>query len=81
VGALDRDESVRAAFASAEAVTPLVADVPDPVALEAELERLSSPATALINAAGIVPPTSLATFGVEQYRRMFDVNVLGTLLL
>jgi 3-oxoacyl-[acyl-carrier protein] reductase len=81
VGALDHDEAVRRTFASAERVTPLVADVTDLAALQTELARLPSSATALVNAAGIFPPTSLATFRVEQYRRIFDVNVLGTLLL
>jgi len=81
VGALDQDETVRTTFASEKGVTPLVADVTDPVALQTELDRLPSSAAALVNAAGIFPPTSLATFEIEQYRRIFDVNVLGTLLL
>jgi len=36
---------------------------------------------ALVNAAGIYPPTTLATTTTELYRRTFDVNVLGTLLV
>ena len=36
---------------------------------------------ALVNAAGIYPPTTLETATVELYRRTFDVNVLGTLLV
>lgn len=50
VGALDREETVRSTFASAKGVTPLVADVTDPVALQSELSRLPWPATALVNA-------------------------------
>lgn len=80
VGALDRDDAVRTTFSSMSDVTPLVADITDPTELQAELDRLSSSATALVNAAGVFPPSSLSTFDVEQYRRIFDVNVLGTLL-
>ena len=36
---------------------------------------------AVINAAGIYPPTTLADFTENSYRRIFDVNVLGTLNL
>jgi 3-oxoacyl-[acyl-carrier protein] reductase len=81
VVALDRDEAVRATFASAESVTPLVADITDSVVLEAALAQLPSPAKALVNAAGVFPPTSLSTFDVATYRRIFDINVLGTLLI
>jgi hypothetical protein len=34
---------------------------------------------AVVNAAGICPPTTLADYDDETYRRVFDVNVLGTL--
>ncbi|RAX37727.1 SDR family NAD(P)-dependent oxidoreductase [Rhizobium tropici] len=81
VGALDQDETVRTALAQNERAIPLVADVTDPIALQAELDRLPSPAAAVINAAGVFPPTSLSDFQIEQYRQVFDVNVLGTLLL
>jgi 3-oxoacyl-[acyl-carrier protein] reductase len=58
-------------------------DVTDPVALAAAAERVSdqlgAPA-ALVNAAGVYPPTTLATTTVELYRRVFDSNVLGTVL-
>lgn len=81
VGALDQDETVRTVFAQNERAIPLVADVTDPIALQAELDRLPSPAAAVINAAGVFPPTSLSDFQIEQYRQVFDVNVLGTLLL
>ncbi|SDM75176.1 short chain dehydrogenase [Streptomyces sp. cf386] len=33
----------------------------------------------MVNAAGIYPPTLLADFDETTYRRVFDVNVLGTL--
>jgi 3-oxoacyl-[acyl-carrier protein] reductase len=79
VAALDRDDAVRQAF-STDRVIPLVADITDRIALEAAFGALPAPAAALVNAAGIFPPTSLSSFDVEQYRRIFDVNVLGTLL-
>jgi 3-oxoacyl-[acyl-carrier protein] reductase len=33
----------------------------------------------VVNVAGIYPPTTLADFTEAAYRRIFDVNVLGTL--
>lgn len=81
VAALDRDEGVRSVFSAGHPVTPIVADVTDAAALAEELEKIATPVHALVNAAGIFPPTSLATFSVGEYRRIFDVNVLGTLLL
>ena len=66
------------------AALELAVDVTDPTALEAAVARvateLGSP-SALVNAAGIYPPTTLATTTVSLYRRTFDVNVLGTLLV
>lgn len=43
-------------------------------------EELGAP-SAVVNAAGIYPPTTLETATVELYRRTFDVNVLGTILV
>jgi 3-oxoacyl-[acyl-carrier protein] reductase len=37
------------------------------------------PLRAVVNAAGIFPTSSLESFSTETYRRIFDVNVLGTL--
>lgn len=37
------------------------------------------PLRAVINAAGIFPTSSLDSYSPELYRRIFDVNVLGTL--
>jgi 3-oxoacyl-[acyl-carrier protein] reductase len=36
---------------------------------------------AVVNAAGVYPPSTLDTATAELYRRTFDVNVLGTLLI
>jgi 3-oxoacyl-[acyl-carrier protein] reductase len=57
-------------------------DITDRDALEAAIAT-AMPAecclTAVINAAGIYPPTTLADVTETTYRRIFDVNVLGTL--
>ena len=58
-------------------------DVTDPVALQAAAERVTAELgapVALVNAAGVYPPTTLETATVELYRRVFDSNVLGTVL-
>jgi NAD(P)-dependent dehydrogenase (short-subunit alcohol dehydrogenase family) len=36
---------------------------------------------AVVNAAGVYPPSTLQTATTERYRRTFDVNMLGTLLV
>lgn len=69
--------------------TPLVADVTDRAAVEAAvgagLEAVAGaagadvPLRAVVNAAGIYPTTTLDDFTEDAYRRIFDVNVLGTL--
>lgn len=60
---------------------PLEVDVVDRTALERRLAAAvgASPLRAVVNAAGIYPPSTLADFTDERYRRVFDVNVLGTL--
>jgi 3-oxoacyl-[acyl-carrier protein] reductase len=59
-------------------------DVTDAVAVAAAIERvveeLGAP-KAVVNAAGVYPPSTLGTATTELYRRTFDVNVLGTLLV
>ncbi len=58
-------------------------DVTDPAALQAAAVQvraeLGAP-VALVNAAGVYPPSTLETVTVDLYRRVFDINVLGTLL-
>jgi 3-oxoacyl-[acyl-carrier protein] reductase len=67
-----------------EGVLGLAVDITDAdavaVAVAQVVRELGAPA-ALVNAAGIYPPTTLETATVELYRRTFDVNVLGTLLV
>jgi 3-oxoacyl-[acyl-carrier protein] reductase len=62
---------------------PVPADVRDRAALEAAVAAAHDgrPLRAVVNAAGIYPTTTLADFTEETYRRIFDVNVLGTLNL
>ena len=84
VVALDRDEAALDAAAADLASDRLLAvavDVTDRAGLETALDQLPGgvPLRAVVNAAGIYPPTTLADFTEAAYRRIFDVNVLGTL--
>jgi NAD(P)-dependent dehydrogenase (short-subunit alcohol dehydrogenase family) len=72
------------ALVDADGVLGIAVDITDGAAVAGAVARvvaeLGAP-TALVNAAGIYPPTTLETVTVELYRRTFDVNVLGTLLV
>ena len=57
---------------------PVCVDITDRAALSAALAGLPSALRAVVNAAGIYPPTTLADYDEATYRRIFDVNVLGT---
>lgn len=63
-------------------LVPCVVDLVERAALDSGL-RAAVPAdsavTAIVNAAGIYPPTTLADSTYATYRKIFDVNVLGTL--
>ena len=62
----------------------LQVDITDEPALAAGLASVPEPfrgLKAIINAAGIYPVSNLDTLTVELYRRIFDINVLGTLLV
>ena len=67
-----------------DGVLGLTVDITDAGAVAAAVDRvveeLGAP-SALVNAAGIYPPSTLETATVELYRRTFDVNVLGTILV
>ena len=75
-----RADAAAADLASDRLLTMAV-DVTDRAALEAVLDRVPDdlPLRAVVNAAGVYPPTTLADFTEAAYRRIFDVNVLGTL--
>jgi len=78
VAALDR------AQADLDGALAVAADVTDAAAVHAAVERavaeLGAP-KAVVNAAGVYPPSTLETVTTERYRLTFDVNVLGTLLV
>jgi NAD(P)-dependent dehydrogenase (short-subunit alcohol dehydrogenase family) len=78
VAALDRaDADVGGALAISADVTDAAAVA---VAIERVVAELGAP-KAVVNAAGVYPPSTLETATTDLYRRTFDVNVLGTLLV
>src|SRR3712207_1702923 len=78
--ALDADSAGLAAVQSrlGDRLVPRTVDGRARAAVEAALQG-TGPVRALVNAAGIYPTSTLADFTEEGYRRIFDVNVLGTL--
>ncbi len=62
---------------------PVTVDLCDRAAVEAALADSRGPGAiaAVVNAAGIYPTTTLEDYTEETYRRIFDVNLLGTLNL
>src|SRR5262245_10023824 len=78
VAALDR------AVADVPGALALTVDTTDADALAARVGRAvpeRGPPKAVVNVAGVYPPSTLETATPELYRRTFDVNVLGTLLV
>lgn len=64
------------------ALRPVVADVRSRDALEEALAAVLLPGetiSVIANIAGVYPPTTLATYDEDTYRRVFDINVLGLL--
>jgi 3-oxoacyl-[acyl-carrier protein] reductase len=60
------------------------ADITDEASVAAAVDRVATelgPPRVVVNAAGIYPPTTLETATADLYRRTFDVNVLGTLMV
>lgn len=78
VAALDRAEP------DVDGALAVTVDVTQGAAVASAIERvvgtLGAP-KAVVNAAGVYPPSTLETATTELYRRTFDVNVLGTLLV
>lgn len=77
---MDRDTTAldKAAEELGTTFRPVAVDITDRAAVAT---ALGSPEglRAVVNAAGIYPPTLLADYDEATYRRIFDVNVLGTL--
>lgn len=68
---------------AAEAIVPHVADVSDEAAVEAAVARAAEEMggiDVLVNVAGIHRTTPLATLTLADFRRLLDVNLLGTFL-
>lgn len=81
---LDRDAAALSHAAESWAAERFLAcpvDVTDRAALETALapHLEGGPLKAVLNVAGIYPPSTLADFSEAAYRRIFDVNVLGIL--
>jgi 3-oxoacyl-[acyl-carrier protein] reductase len=65
-----------------DGVDKVAADIRDRDMLADRLMPVLSTGSALrvvVNAAGIYPASTLASYSAELYRRIFDINVLGTL--
>lgn len=64
-----------------EGFVPLVADVTDGPALATAVATAAEGLSlrAVVNAAGIYPPSTLTDYTDALFRRVFDVNVLGVL--
>ena len=60
---------------------PVAVDITDRAAVESALAAAADgvDVVAVVNAAGIYPTTTLADYTEASYRRIFDINVLGTL--
>lgn len=86
VAALDVDrEGLHALAAGTDGlVLPLEVDIRDAMGVRAAVAtataRVGAP-TACVNAAGVFPPSTLATADVALYRRILDTNLLGTVLV
>jgi 3-oxoacyl-[acyl-carrier protein] reductase len=78
----DGDGLARIAERLGEALVPARVDIRSRAAVEEALGALMDDERqlrAVVNAAGIYPTSTLADFTEDGYRRIFDVNVLGTL--
>jgi NAD(P)-dependent dehydrogenase (short-subunit alcohol dehydrogenase family) len=67
-----------------DGVHAILADVTDPDAVARGMRAVAEalgPPRACLNVAGVYPRSELQGFDVQAYRHIFDVNVLGTLLV
>jgi len=68
--------------ASNQPHTSVVADIANEANLTQSINnalKSHAPLRAVVNAAGIFPTSSLESYSEELYRRIFDINVLGSL--
>lgn len=81
--ALDLDAArLTQAWAEVGKVTPVALDIAQPGAVTSALDQISPDAIrAVANVAGVYPGSTFLGATAEDYRRTFDVNVLGTLLV
>ncbi len=77
---VDRDGTAVSAAAERDGFTPVAVDIVDRDGLD-EIIGATGPIDAVVNAAGIYPPTTIDAYDEPTYRRIFDVNVLGTVNL
>ncbi|MFT4219759.1 MAG: SDR family oxidoreductase [Microbacterium sp.] len=65
-----------------DGLTEIATDITDPAAVSAAFQHAAAlgPLEVLVNAAGVYPRSTLADATADLYRRIFDVNVLGTVL-
>jgi len=77
----DPDRLARIKDRLGEGLVPARVDIRSRADVEAALAGFGDVGQlrALVNAAGIYPTSTLADFTEDAYRRIFDVNVLGTL--
>ena len=82
VGVLDCDaESAARVAETLPGAVPLVADVTDPVAVEAAFDALPGPPDLVVNNAGIVRFGPLVDLTPAEWRDVVDVNLTGTFLV
>jgi NAD(P)-dependent dehydrogenase (short-subunit alcohol dehydrogenase family) len=73
--------AIRAAEGTAIKVQADVADEPQVLAMFAEIDARLGRLTALVNNAGVVDVSArLDEMSVQRWRRMFEINVIGSLL-
>lgn len=72
------EKEIRSAGGIAVSIPVDVADPESVRALVDSVRRRLGPATVLVNNAGIHQPKPFLEYSLEEWRRMFDVNVIGT---
>jgi NAD(P)-dependent dehydrogenase (short-subunit alcohol dehydrogenase family) len=59
------------------AIRPLKIDVTDPASIEAAAAQVDTPLAGLVNNAGVAVTGPLEFLPVDQWRRQFEINVIG----